>query len=202
MEARTGAAVEGITEEIATTIVTTPGIGTEAEVTAARTITVRRGMITIGTRGRTRAPAGEVEDTRGTTRTRTTEIVARRTESALGTTLRREVAAETIVATAEIITVVAATEIPPAGTTNPAARPPTINATAAERAAAVEVVAVTAAAAMTTIRRPAGEAEQVEAIASITAAAAAAEPLINPGNRWDRPARWDRRGFRAATPAR
>lgn len=185
------------------TIGTTPGTGTVVEETAVRTITGRPGTITTGTRARIRDPEVEGEDTTsGTTRTRTTAIVAHRTGSApVRTILRREVAAEIIALEATTITIVAATEALPADTTTVAAAPlpMTTNATAAA-AAEPEVAAETI-----TIPRPA----QPEAIASITAAAAEAGEVASetsPATRWARPVRWDRRGFHAEaaapTPAR
>lgn len=198
--------VEEVTtvETAATTIGTTPGIGTVAEETAARTTTGRPGTITTGTRARIRDPEVEGEDTTsGTTRTRTTGIVARRTGSAhVRTILHREVAAEIIAPEATTITIVAATEALPADTTTAAAAPlpMTTNATAAAEAAEPEVAAE-----MITIPRPA----QLEAIASITAAAVEAGEVASetsPVTRWVRPVRWDHREFHAEaeapTPAR
>lgn len=204
VEARTAEEVTTV-ETAATTIVTIRGTGTVAGETAARTITGRPGTITTGTRARIRDPEVEGEDTTsGTTRTRTTVIAAPRTGSApVRTILLREAAVEIIAPEATTITIVAATEALPADTTTVAAAPlpMTTNATAA--AADPEVVA--AAAEMITILRPV----QLEAIASITAAAAEAGEVASgtsPATRWARPARWDRRGFHAAaeapTPAR
>lgn len=187
--------VDTITEAAAITIGTIPGIGTVAVAAEGEAARTRPGTITIGTRARIRVPAEEAEDiTSGTIRTRTTEIVVRRTVNVLArTTLRREVAVIIVPAvTAEVI--IGATEAPAAGTMTVATRRRrTTNATA------------TAEPEMITIRRLAAAAavELEEANGSITAAAAGAGVAAElaegtSGTRWDHPVRWDRREYLGA----
>lgn len=199
--ARTAVVEEVIITAAATTIGIIRGIGTAvvgAEGTAVRTTTIAlRGTTTTGTRGRTRAPEAEgaADTTSETIRTRIIGIVARRTGSALARTIRREAAGEITVpeVTAAII-IVAATEAPPVGTMT--ARRPTTNATAVAGPAPV----------MITTRRRAAEEAQANGLITAAAAGAAEEAelaaaVTSRAIRWDRRARWVRRGFHAAAEA-